>query len=969
MGILSRTDIRRPYTTPDTPPPELESPSTSAFNCKIPEDRSWKATVPISPPMSNYDQSTKAAMPAGKKSEDSQTRRDVAHHAPRQQLPSLSSIFGPPNQMRALHSPLSDRPSPLRSPLDRPSSACANSERSYSNSYFPNVSTPVTQPRSVYEPRLEQEMVPLPPVAPRFPGPLSPRTREFSHIHTGPQSDSASSVRWPSQSSHPESMRPEYVFGTRESASSFRQVNDRLPYALPGHKSSLEALSSYREQGQLPPLVPIQSPSSVGPGISEAAPVKDGLGPKIWTGTHFLPRFVRQAEVSGEGVCYFYDDGTHCKTTIDGEQVNAHWGVTKAGKPRKRLAIACLTCREKKIKCDPDFPRCVQCEKFGRVCKFKNAPRGGHNTSPATSPGALEEPRKLGSHSRPVEPRLRSASSASVSPGTTALSHPSPELPGMPAKRMRVGYEDYKPPSHEAVRFYQPPEGKKATLSWHQRDLPRVHEDLLYRAWQTDPYVSDPSATSTIITSFFNHIETTALRFLPVRVFHGWVRNNAYTRSTEDRMLLYSILALGLHVSGGPKHLAFEYAQVARFACERSAPGLQLVQSKLILSIFYLANGRDFDSYETLSGAISTGLCLQYNLELDQTADSELTRFPYAMRRDTFAESRRRTLFACFILERLNGLFPSRPTLLKAKDISLRLPHDEVAFDSNMEGLPETPMFDVSREIPSFGESVGIMGCLVHAVEIWGRVLGQIQRESMGSGPLQSDSRTLEKVTERLRQFQDAIPPRFSFSDPNLAKASADGVDASLATLHLVFLLAKTKFSRHSQAAVARPLQAEAIVQESKSLATDLMYASSTLRDQLIARGGTGSPFLPATFAVYAAVEAIDIMTATGMVSSIESMLRETRIARDLCESLSWTWASAKTQKTVLDRRMEKLGLIRERAANATRDPIPGCEISGPMKATDTANLMMYRILEPLETRFPLRFDVIYTLQPSTRVP
>lgn len=105
----------------------------------------------------------------------------------------------------------------------------------------------------------------------------------------------------------------------------------------------------------------------------EPVTTKDGLGPKIWTGTQFLPRFVRQAEVAGEGMCYFYDDGTHCKTHIDGEAVNAHWGVTKAGKPRKRLAIACITCREKKIKCDPDYPRCVQCEKFGRTCRFKNA--------------------------------------------------------------------------------------------------------------------------------------------------------------------------------------------------------------------------------------------------------------------------------------------------------------------------------------------------------------------------------------------------------------------------------------------------------------------------------------------------------------------------------------------------------------------------------------------------------------------
>ena len=82
---------------------------------------------------------------------------------------------------------------------------------------------------------------------------------------------------------------------------------------------------------------------------------------------------MRQVEDPAEGIRYLYNDGTHCKTVIDGEPVNAHWGVTKAGKPRKRLPIACITCREKKIKCNPDYPRCVQCVKFGRVCKFKSA--------------------------------------------------------------------------------------------------------------------------------------------------------------------------------------------------------------------------------------------------------------------------------------------------------------------------------------------------------------------------------------------------------------------------------------------------------------------------------------------------------------------------------------------------------------------------------------------------------------------
>lgn len=86
-----------------------------------------------------------------------------------------------------------------------------------------------------------------------------------------------------------------------------------------------------------------------------------------------LPKVVGEQIIPGEGPCWVYKDGSTCKKVIDGETVNAQWGITKAGKPRKRLAIACTTCREKKIKCDPGDPKCVQCEKFGRECRFTTA--------------------------------------------------------------------------------------------------------------------------------------------------------------------------------------------------------------------------------------------------------------------------------------------------------------------------------------------------------------------------------------------------------------------------------------------------------------------------------------------------------------------------------------------------------------------------------------------------------------------
>lgn len=85
------------------------------------------------------------------------------------------------------------------------------------------------------------------------------------------------------------------------------------------------------------------------------------------------PHVVDEKHIDGEGWCYIYADGSYCPKNIDGVPVNANWGVTKAGKPRKRLAQACLTCREKKIKCHPNLPKCDQCQKSGRECRFENA--------------------------------------------------------------------------------------------------------------------------------------------------------------------------------------------------------------------------------------------------------------------------------------------------------------------------------------------------------------------------------------------------------------------------------------------------------------------------------------------------------------------------------------------------------------------------------------------------------------------
>jgi hypothetical protein len=87
------------------------------------------------------------------------------------------------------------------------------------------------------------------------------------------------------------------------------------------------------------------------------------------TGSDNRGSYVGVTDVPGEGTFYVYESGHRIPTHVDGEQVNPAWGLTKANKPRKRLALACLDCREKKIKCEPGTSSCLQCEKAKRICR------------------------------------------------------------------------------------------------------------------------------------------------------------------------------------------------------------------------------------------------------------------------------------------------------------------------------------------------------------------------------------------------------------------------------------------------------------------------------------------------------------------------------------------------------------------------------------------------------------------------
>lgn len=126
--------------------------------------------------------------------------------------------------------------------------------------------------------------------------------------------------------------------------------------------------SSYTGNSASSPYTPatFDDTASRGSGSTYERTISSAYTP---TSVDSKSRYVGIRDFPGEGLCHVYEDGHRIPTQVDGEQVNPQWGLTKANKPRKRLAVACLDCREKKIKCEPGIASCLQCEKAKRPCR------------------------------------------------------------------------------------------------------------------------------------------------------------------------------------------------------------------------------------------------------------------------------------------------------------------------------------------------------------------------------------------------------------------------------------------------------------------------------------------------------------------------------------------------------------------------------------------------------------------------
>ncbi|KAL4804919.1 hypothetical protein BDV18DRAFT_152882 [Aspergillus unguis] len=653
---------------------------------------------------------------------------------------------------------------------------------------------------------------------------------------------------------------------------------------------------------------------------------------------------VDERYIEGEGLCYIYADGSHCPKIIDGVPVNANWGITKAGKPRKRLAQACLTCREKKIKCHPNLPKCDQCQKSGRECRFESAPRG-HRAARASQfarkfdigdSSAIGNSNNAGTSSSVYFAAGASESSNSLQ-GTSSQSPLSDDYMLTPSAMDSNHGSSTESDQQYATRLQQIARRHQtllphsigsngtSTITDCAEILTEINDPDAYNPhssdWREDPCATDPESAIHYVETYFTHVNDRLYYIFPRSRFLLWLKS-CHTKSLADHLLLYSMMALGSVFSNRPDRMAAmkRYSRIARYALENSRHdlSLQLAQSRIIISLWYYAVGALTKSGDSASAAVRTVCDLRYNVELGGVIVEQSHPCEYGLHPQALIECRRRTFWIAFLTDRLSCLYAPSTTFISSSTALLRLPCREEIYEA--QEYTTVPFFQAFlNQVPSRNSdtsTLSAMALLIDVISIWGDISDHVLRSSLI--PAESYSNLFEEfygnMVRRSDQWLSRLPLHLAFTAVNLERSIHSRRVDPFISIHLLYHASLLKLNRYARARLLRPGIARKYVHAARNHAAEILrtalalerYASdynvSPMTIEPPAKGSLLNPFLG-----YVILSAIDVLSAGGLLIDLRECIILVRGGLEVIRDLSFFWASTKPLLSLIERRLDAM--------------------------------------------------------------
>ena len=157
-------------------------------------------------------------------------------------------------------------------------------------------------------------------------------------------------------------------------------------------------------------------------------------------------------------------------------------------------------------------------------------------------------------------------------------------------------------------------------------------------------------------------------------------------------------------------------------------------------------------------------------------------------------ETNRRTMFSCFILDRMLACGKERVIAIQREDLQIQLPCSEDKFDLAME--VQTGFLDDQRHL---GNDDSVLSRFIQLVDIWGDVSkfsSKGGRLTQNNRPPWDETTTFYQLTRRLQVFDEDLPDTFTFSRSNYFKHENHQASSVYVLLHMLRSLCQIMLHR-----------------------------------------------------------------------------------------------------------------------------------------------------------------------------
>jgi hypothetical protein len=492
------------------------------------------------------------------------------------------------------------------------------------------------------------------------------------------------------------------------------------------------------------------------------------------------------------------DTNGQCTTGEEEESAKAPpWSElkTKAGKERKRLPLACIACRRKKIRCSGEKPACKHCLRSRIPCVYKVTTR---KAAPRTDYMAMLDKRL-----KRMEERVIKIIPKEDLPDVSATGRASvrPSIPGSTPKQTKS----------ETVKKRSADEAFVMELEqWTQQSTgpPKLLESNSQWKLQKD-------AEARLLTEGAEYLPPMYLQEHLAEVFFECIYGQSYLllhkpsfmrklkAGTIPPVLTLAVCAIAARFSthpdigGEPAFLRGDsWATPARAIVEKRhyEPNITILTVMLILGLHTYGTCQGGLSWSFSGQAMRMAYALQLHRELDHD--------PLGRRKDkaselssTDREIRRRTMWACFLMDRFSASGTERPSFGNEDYLHIQLPIKESHFQLEIPGPTENLSGEVPNPItPGHGQisdakaNMGIAAYVIRAVVLWGRIVKYLNfgGKEKDPHPIWDPKSGFADLRRQIDTFQRSIPGFLVYNAENLANQAAEHVANQFIYLHII---------------------------------------------------------------------------------------------------------------------------------------------------------------------------------------